>query len=243
MKSGHVPGVHTSTSRETWLSTPLSDSNACLWASIAPPANPTLTTAIRRRAVAFSLDMLSYKLQRRFPGTFSTRSTARGGILAAALAFGAGLATVGYLALASSSLLASGPHALAASSVVSQLTTTRSPARGDTRSARYDEGADTAPAASTGRVRLGETEVEPVSGRAMLRATLAGAGVAGASASADAGRAAPVAQHAATSGWMARTALAKADATAPVAKAKRAVSKKKAKLRRAKPRRAPIASE
>jgi hypothetical protein len=93
MKAGDVSAVRTS-SRETWLSTPLSDPNAALWASITPPANPTLGTVIRRRAAAFSFDMLAHRLHRRFPQTFASRASARVGILGGVLALltGVGLA-------------------------------------------------------------------------------------------------------------------------------------------------------
>jgi hypothetical protein len=98
MNAGDVSGVRTS-SQETWLSTRLSDPNAALWASITPPANPTLKTIVRRRAAAFSLDLLAQHLHLRFPETFSSRSTARLGILGAAIAFGAGIGLIGYLTL------------------------------------------------------------------------------------------------------------------------------------------------
>jgi len=98
MNAGDVSGVRTS-SQETWLSTRLSDPNAALWASITPPANPTLKTIVRRRAAAFSLDLLAQRLHLRFPETFSSRSIARFGILGAAVAFGAVVGSIGYLAL------------------------------------------------------------------------------------------------------------------------------------------------
>jgi hypothetical protein len=88
------------TSRESWLSTPLSDPNAGLWASITPPANPDLATIIRRRAAAFSLDFLAYHLHRRFPTQFSSRATARTTIIAATVALGAAFGIVVYSALA-----------------------------------------------------------------------------------------------------------------------------------------------
>jgi hypothetical protein len=98
MNAGDVSGVHVS-SQETWLSTRLSDPNAALWASITPPANPTLTTMVRRRAAAFSLDLLAQRLHLRFPDTFSSRPIARFSILGAAMAFGASVGLIGYLSL------------------------------------------------------------------------------------------------------------------------------------------------
>jgi hypothetical protein len=98
MNAGDVSGVRTS-SQETWLSTRLSDPNAALWASITPPANPTLTTIVRRRAAAFSLDLLAQRLHLRFPETFSSRSIARVGILGAAMAFAASVGFIGYRTL------------------------------------------------------------------------------------------------------------------------------------------------
>jgi len=98
MKAGDVSGGHTS-SRESWLSARLGDPNAALWASITPPANPDLATLVRRRAAAFSLDLLAQRLYLRFPAHFSSRSTARIVILAATVACGAALGTLGYLAL------------------------------------------------------------------------------------------------------------------------------------------------
>jgi hypothetical protein len=98
MKAGDVYAGHTS-SRESWLSARLGDPNAALWASITPPANPNLATIVRRRAAAFSLDLLAQHLYLRFPAHLSSRSTARTVILAATVALGAALGTAGYLAL------------------------------------------------------------------------------------------------------------------------------------------------
>jgi hypothetical protein len=97
MKAGDVYAGHTS-SRESWLSARLGDPNAALWASITPPANPNLATIVRRRAAAFSLDLLAQRLYLRFPAYVSSRSTARTAILAATVALGAALGTAGYLA-------------------------------------------------------------------------------------------------------------------------------------------------
>jgi hypothetical protein len=97
MKAGDVYAGHTS-SRESWLSARLGDPNAALWASITPPANPNLATIVRRRAAAFSLDLLAQRLYLRFPAYVSSRSTARTVILAATVALGAALGTAGYLA-------------------------------------------------------------------------------------------------------------------------------------------------
>jgi hypothetical protein len=121
----------------------MSDPNAALWASITPPANPTLTTQIRRRAAAFSLDLLAHRLYLRFPETFSSRATARFGIVAAT-ALAAGLGVLGYFAMGPSSLATSLPAHVQASIVTS---------RG---AAHADD------AVSTSLVRLGETAIEPV---------------------------------------------------------------------------------
>jgi hypothetical protein len=128
-------------SQETWLSTRLSDPNATLWASITPPANPTLTTMIRRRAAAFSFDLLAHRLHLRFPETFSSRATARVGIFGAALALGAALSGLGYLEVTSSSRIATLQGARASASVAS---------------------AAPHSATSTSFVRLGETAIDPV---------------------------------------------------------------------------------
>jgi hypothetical protein len=144
MKAGDVSAVRTS-SRETWLSTPLSDPNAALWASITPPANPTLALEIRRRAAPYSFDMLAHRLYRRFPDTFASRGSARVGILGAVLAFVAGLGALGYLELGSSHRLETTRRAHAPAQVLSP-----------------------APhgATSTRLVRLGETRVEHDANRA-----------------------------------------------------------------------------
>lgn len=110
MNAGDVSGGQTS-SRESWLSARLGDPNAALWASITPPANPDLATIVRRRAAAFSLDLLAQRLYLRFPATFAARSTARTAILAATVAFGAALGTAGYLALGPEQPQAAAPTA------------------------------------------------------------------------------------------------------------------------------------
>jgi len=117
MKAGDVSGGQTS-SRESWLSAPLSDPNAALWASITPPANPDLATIVRRRAAAFSLDLLAQRLYLGFPAFFSSRSTARTAILAATVAFGAALGTAGYLALGPRQPLAAAAPAARAAKIV-----------------------------------------------------------------------------------------------------------------------------
>jgi hypothetical protein len=98
MKAGDVSGGRSS-SRETWLSAPLSDPNAALWASISPPANRDIPTLVRRRAAAFSLELLAHRLHLRLPALFSSRASARTGILGAAMAFGASVGVIGFLAL------------------------------------------------------------------------------------------------------------------------------------------------
>lgn len=147
MKAGDGSAGQTS-SRERWLSTPLSDPNAALWASITPPANPTLATVIRRRAAAWSLDPLAQRLHRRLPHHFSTRAMARRAILGVAAAFGAAVGAVVYLG-AGPAPLQSAPH-LAAEAARAAPTT--APAR----SAR---GGDEAPAPEPGPTRTGVTQL------------------------------------------------------------------------------------
>jgi hypothetical protein len=98
MKAGEQRAGRTA-SQETWQSAPLTDNNAALWASITPPADPSLQTLIRRRIEALSLDLLAQRLWLRFPGYFSSRATAQRSILGAAFALGAGLGLAGYLAV------------------------------------------------------------------------------------------------------------------------------------------------
>jgi hypothetical protein len=224
MRAGHVPVVHTSSSQETWLSTPLTDPNARLWASISPPANPTITTVISRRAAGFSLDMLAYHLHRRFPETFSSRSSAGYGIVGASMVLGAWLGVLGYLMLASSNPLAPPHSAHSPASVVTQLVAARS--------ASHPGAPTTSPApASTGLVRLGETAVEqPVARRQAptLAATLP-----------------PSATEQASVALTPR-ALTHANSATAAAKAKHAVSKNKSMAsarRAARARRARVVNE
>jgi hypothetical protein len=151
MNAGDVSAVRTS-SQETWLSARLSDPNAALWASITPPANPTLTTLVRRRAAKFSLDLLAQRLHLRFPETFSSRSIARFGILGAALAFGAGVGLLGYLTLQPGDT-----HSTTGYEQAVLVESTPSPAVDAVTLARGSA------ASSTDSVRLGETlgEVAP----------------------------------------------------------------------------------
>jgi hypothetical protein len=213
MKAVDVSRVRTS-SRETWLSTPLSDPNAALWASITPPANPTLTTQIRRRAAAFSLDLLAHRLFLRFPETFSSRSTARFAILGAAMALAAGVGALGYVAVTSSSLLAPSHQAnVPAPSLASRPAT--------------DDDATSAPrsAGSTGLVRLGETAIERVA--PTLAATAASSMT-----------------EQVLYPLLPRAALADADTTAPAAKHAASKKKAKSTARRApKSRRARITND
>jgi hypothetical protein len=149
MKAGDVSGVRTS-SQETWLSTPLSDPNAALWASITPPANPTLTMLVRRRAAAFSFDLLAQRLHLRFPETFASRATARLGMLGALLTVALGVGLLGYLASTPANFLA---------------TLQRVHAHGAAPTAELRS------ASSTRFVRLGETAVEPVAPRQAITLT------------------------------------------------------------------------
>jgi hypothetical protein len=98
MKAGDER-VGRTASQETWQSAPLTDNNAALWASITPPADPSLQTLIRRRMAALSVDLLAQRLWLRFPEFFSSRATAQRSILGAAFALGAGLGLAGYVAV------------------------------------------------------------------------------------------------------------------------------------------------
>jgi hypothetical protein len=98
MKAGEQRAGRTA-SQETWQSAPLTDNNAALWASITPPADPSLQTLIRRRVATLSVDLLAQRLWLRFPRYFSSRATAQRTVLGAAFALGAGLGLAGYLAV------------------------------------------------------------------------------------------------------------------------------------------------
>jgi hypothetical protein len=98
MKAGEQRAGRTA-SQETWQSAPLTDNNAALWASITPPADPSLQTLIRRRVESLSVDLLAQRLWLRFPKYFSSRETAQRTVLGTAFALGAGLGLAGYLAL------------------------------------------------------------------------------------------------------------------------------------------------
>lgn len=135
MNAGDVSGGHTS-SRESWLSARLGDPNAALWASITPPANPSIATVVRRRAAAFSLDLMAQRLYLGFPTFFGSRATARTSILAATVAFGAAIGTLGYLAL--------GPRAPRAETPIA---------------ASEARAAHATPAAPSAPLRRGETEI------------------------------------------------------------------------------------
>jgi hypothetical protein len=119
----------------------LSDPNAALWASITPPANPTLKMLVRRRAAAFSFDLLAHRLHLRFPETFASRATARLGILGVVLAVSAGVAMLGYLSLTSPNSAAPSHRRHVQASVAT---------------------AELRSASSTSFVRLGETALQPV---------------------------------------------------------------------------------
>lgn len=147
MNAGDVSGGHTS-SRESWLSARLGDPNAALWASITPPANPNIATIVRRRAAAFSLDLMAQHLYLAFPTFFGSRATARTSILAAAVAFGAALGTLGYLAL--------GP---------------RSPGAETPMAASEAREAHATPAAPSATLRQGETEIAAAAPSATLATT------------------------------------------------------------------------
>ena len=169
MKAGDVSGGRSS-SRETWLSSPLSDPNAALWASITPPANRDIPTLVRRRVAGYSLDSLAHRLHLRLPAYFSSRSTARTGILGAAMALGATVGVIGLLALGAWQRNASeSDEALEASAVEAQHPATGpapQPVTGGTPLAR--QGVSVHDATTTASLPSGAT---PASGSATMTAT------------------------------------------------------------------------
>jgi hypothetical protein len=226
MKSGDVSGVRTS-SQESWLSTPLSDPNAALWASITPPANPTLETLIRRRARAFSLDLLAHRLHLRFPEYFSSRSRAFAAMVGSALTLSAGVGALGYFLLVEPNADSATEQDLAGE--VSSPEEVQASA--DLPSTPAARNATT----TTSLVRLGETAVESVTPN---RAVILGA------------QAAPDALERRVLSLspppLAERITPPAASKAEASKAKRAAWKKKARggaRRAAKIRRAMIASE
>jgi hypothetical protein len=88
-----------SVSQESWQAAPVTDPNAALWASITPPANPSLQTLVRRRIESFSLELLAQRLSLRYPSVFRSRVSAQNGILAGVVALGAGAGLLGYFAI------------------------------------------------------------------------------------------------------------------------------------------------
>lgn len=165
MKAGDGTGGQIS-SRESWLSAPLSDPNAALWASITPPANPNLATIVRRRAAAFSLDLLAQRLYLRFPSHFSSRAPARIAILVATAALGAAVGALGYLGFGPSQAEAVAPVAAPeARATPSSVTAPSAPTRqGQTQMAAPAPGpalATTAPPAATERLVQPLRALEP----------------------------------------------------------------------------------
>jgi hypothetical protein len=77
----------------------VTDPNAALWASITPPANPSLQTLVRRRIESFSLELLAQRLFLSYPSVFRSRISAQNGILAGVVAAGAGVGLLGYMAI------------------------------------------------------------------------------------------------------------------------------------------------
>jgi len=88
-----------SVSQESWQAAPVTDPNAALWASITPPANPSLQTLVRRRIESFSLELLAQRLFLSYPSIFRSRISAQNGILAGVVALGAGVGLLGYFGL------------------------------------------------------------------------------------------------------------------------------------------------
>jgi hypothetical protein len=107
MNAGDVKAGRPS-SEESWLTTPSTDPNAALWASITPPPSPTLTTTIRRRLATLAPDLLAQRLHLAFPQYFSSRVAAGRALLGAAAALGAGMGLVAYVV--AGSVLGSAPE-------------------------------------------------------------------------------------------------------------------------------------
>jgi hypothetical protein len=95
MNTGDVKAGRVSS--EEWLTTPSTDPNAALWASITPPPSPNLATLIRRRLSALSLDLLAQRLYSGFPHHFSSPLAASRALLAGVAALGAGVGLAAYL--------------------------------------------------------------------------------------------------------------------------------------------------
>jgi hypothetical protein len=74
------------------------DPNAALWASITPPSDPTLSTKVRRRAAAFSPDVLAHRLRLAMPGIFPSHATAFYAVLCGAMTLGASVGLLGFAA-------------------------------------------------------------------------------------------------------------------------------------------------
>jgi hypothetical protein len=96
MNAGDVKAGRPS-SEESWLSTPSTDPNAALWASITPPPSPTLGTSLRRRVAALAPDLLAQRLHLALPQYFSSRWVAGRALLGAATALGAGVGLAAYI--------------------------------------------------------------------------------------------------------------------------------------------------
>jgi hypothetical protein len=107
MNAGDVKAGRPS-SEESWLTTPSTDPNAALWASITPPPSPTLTTAIRRRLATLAPDLLAQRLHLAFPQYLSSRMAAGRALLGAAAALGAGMGLAAYVV--AGSFLGSAPE-------------------------------------------------------------------------------------------------------------------------------------
>jgi hypothetical protein len=230
MKAGDVSGGRSS-SRETWLSSPLSDPNAALWASITPPANRDIPTLVRRRVAGYSLDSLAHRLHLHLPAYFSSRSSARTGILGAAMALGATVGVIGLLALGAwQSNASESDEALEASAVEAQHPAAEpAPQPVTPRTPLARQGASVHDATTTASIPSGAT---PASGSATMTATAPPT---------FAAIALPIAADAALSPRAQRRAdlQKRRDAARAKAKAKRlATAKTKAATRRAtKPRR------
>jgi hypothetical protein len=96
MNAGDVKSGRPS-SEESWLSTPSTDPNAALWASITPPPSPTLGTALRRRVATLAPDLLAQRLHLALPQYFSSRLVASRALLGAVAALGAGVGLAAYV--------------------------------------------------------------------------------------------------------------------------------------------------
>lgn len=85
-------------SRNELYAATVNDPNAALWASITPTSDPSLSTKVRRRAAAFSPDMLAHRLRLALPRIFVSHAIAFYAVLGGAMVLGASVGLVGFAA-------------------------------------------------------------------------------------------------------------------------------------------------